>query len=58
MLVPAGGARAQFLITGNDEKVPVDQTTGKIVTHQPGKDTVSSIDIADPVKPRTFRISS
>jgi hypothetical protein len=58
VLVPAGGARAQFPITCNDEKVPVDQTTGKIVTHQPGKDTVSSIDIADPVKPRTVRISS
>jgi hypothetical protein len=39
--------------------VPVDQTARKIVTpHQPGKDTVPSIDIADPVKPRTVRISS
>ena len=27
-------------------------TTGKIVTHPPGKDTVSIIDITDPVKPR------
>jgi hypothetical protein len=52
LLVPAGVARAQFLITGNDEKVSVDETTGKIVNHPAGKDTVSIIDIADPVKPR------
>jgi len=52
LLLPAGVARAQLLITGNDEKVSVDETTGKIVTHPPGKDTVSIIDIADPVKPR------
>ena len=52
LLGSAGVARAQLLITGNDEKVSVDETTGKMVTHPPGKDTVSIIDIADPVKPR------
>jgi DNA-binding beta-propeller fold protein YncE len=51
LLEPAGGARAQLLITGNDEKVSFDET-GKTVTHPPGKDTVSIIDIRDPTKPR------
>src|SRR6478672_12365794 len=51
LLAPAGGARAQLLITGNDEKVSFDET-GKTVTHPPGKDTVSIIDIRDPTKPR------
>src|SRR5712671_5214106 len=40
LLAPAGNARAQLLITGNDEKVSFDET-GKTVTHPPGKDTVS-----------------
>ena len=39
LLAPAGNARAQLLITGNDEKVSFDET-GKTVTHPPGKDTV------------------
>lgn len=52
LLLPAGGARAQLLITGNDEKVSFDETAGKTITHPAGKDTVSIIDIADPVKPR------
>ena len=51
LLVPAGGARGQLLITGNDEKVSFDET-GKTVTHPPGKDTVSIIDIREPTKPR------
>jgi DNA-binding beta-propeller fold protein YncE len=46
-----GVARAQFLITGNDEKVWFDDT-GKTVNQPPGKDTVSIIDIHDPIKPR------
>ena len=52
LLLPAGGARAQLLITGNDEKVSFDETAGKTINHPAGKDTVSIIDIADPVKPR------
>jgi DNA-binding beta-propeller fold protein YncE len=51
LLALAGGARGQLLITGNDEKVSFDET-GKTVTHPPGKDTVSIIDIRDPTKPR------
>ena len=51
VLAPAGNARAQLLITGNDEKVSFDET-GKTVTHPLGKDTVSIIDIRDPTKPR------
>jgi len=50
----AGGiqaAQAQLLIGGNDEKITWDDT-GKIVTHAPGKDTVSIIDIANRTKPR------
>ena len=44
--------RAQLLITGNDEKVSFDENTGKTITHPAGKDTVSIIDITDPVKPK------
>jgi YVTN family beta-propeller protein len=51
LLAPAGDAGAQLLITGNDEKVSFD-ATGKTVTHPPGKDTVSVIDIREPTKPR------
>src|SRR5690242_9038952 len=52
LLASAGPARAQFLITGNDEKVSFDENTGKTITHPAGKDTVSIIDIADPAKPK------
>ena len=45
-LLSTGGAQAQLLITGNDEKVSFDANTGKTVTHPPGKDTVSIIDVA------------
>jgi hypothetical protein len=51
LLAPTVGARGQLLITGNDEKVSFD-ATGKAVTHPPGKDTVSVIDIREPTKPR------
>ena len=51
LLVPAGAAQAQMLITGNDEKVWFDET-GKTVNQPPGKDTVSIIDIHDPTKPK------
>jgi DNA-binding beta-propeller fold protein YncE len=52
LLAPVQAARAQLLIIGNDEKVSFDENTGKTVTHPAGKDTVSIIDIADPVKPK------
>ena len=51
LFVPAGPIQAQFLITGNDEKVWFDET-GKTVNQPPGKDAVSIIDIADRTKPR------
>jgi hypothetical protein len=51
LFVSAGPARAQMLITGNDEKVWFDET-GKTVNQAPGKDTVSIIDIREPTKPR------
>jgi DNA-binding beta-propeller fold protein YncE len=51
LLLTVGVARAQLLITGNDEKVWFDET-GKTVNQPPGKDTVSIIDIHDPIKPR------
>jgi hypothetical protein len=46
----SGSAPAQLLITGNDERASFDET-GKTVTHPPGKDTVSIIDIREPTKP-------
>jgi hypothetical protein len=49
LLAPDSGTRAQFLITGNDEKVSFDET-GKTVRHPAGKDSVSIIDIHDPTK--------
>src|SRR5437763_10793681 len=52
LLMPLHAARAQVLITGNDEKVSFDENTGKMITHPAGKDTVSIIDIADPAKPK------
>lgn len=51
LLLAAGAAPAQLLITGNDEKVWFDET-GKTVNQPPGKDTVSIIDIRDSIKPR------
>ena len=52
MLLAGGGAGAQMLITGNDEKVSFDANTGKTIMHPAGKDTVSIIDIAVPAKPK------
>src|SRR6516165_1576570 len=52
LVLSAGVSRAQLLITGNDEKVRFDPATGKTVNQAPGKDTVSIIDIHDPIKPR------
>jgi hypothetical protein len=52
LVQPLDAARAQFLITGNDEKVSFDENTGKTITHPAGKDTVSIIDITDRVKPK------
>ena len=51
LLASAGPARAQLLITGNDEKVSFYENTGKTITHPAGRDTVSIIDIVDPAKP-------
>ncbi len=47
----ASSARAQLLISGNDEKM-VWNDAGKPVLMEPGKDTVSIIDIKNRVKPR------
>jgi hypothetical protein len=52
LLMPSDATRAQLLITGNDEKVSFDENSDKTITHPPGKDTVSIIDIADPAKPK------
>jgi DNA-binding beta-propeller fold protein YncE len=52
LLMPSDATLAQLLITGNDEKVSFDENTGKTITHPPGKDTVSIVDIADPAKPK------
>jgi DNA-binding beta-propeller fold protein YncE len=52
LLMPSDATLAQLLITGNDEKVSFDENTGKTITHPPGKDTVSIIDISDPAKPK------
>jgi DNA-binding beta-propeller fold protein YncE len=52
VLLPTGSVRGQLLITGNDEKVSFDASSGKTVSHPPGKDTVSIIDIGDPARPK------
>jgi DNA-binding beta-propeller fold protein YncE len=51
-LLATASARAQLLITGNDEKVSFDPAAGKTVTHPAGKDTVSIINIGDPARPK------
>lgn len=50
-LLAASEARAQWLISGNDEKVAFDPD-GKRTLQPAGKDTVSIIDIRDRLKPR------
>ena len=49
--VLAPESRAQWLISGNDEKVAFD-ADGKRLVQPPGKDSVSVIDIRDRVKPK------
>jgi DNA-binding beta-propeller fold protein YncE len=51
LLAPMAAARAQLIITGNDEKQNWD-SAGKQINSPPGKDTVSIIDIRDRTKPR------
>ena len=45
---PAG---AQLMIVGNDEKITFDDN-GKAVNHEPGRDTVSIVDLSKPEAPR------
>ena len=47
----AHGARAQFLISGNDEKRSWD-AAGKLIDLPPGKDSVSIIDIRNRIEPK------
>src|SRR5262249_25268819 len=45
-----GGANAQLMIVGNDEKLTIED--GKAVPHDPGHDTVSIVDISKPDDPK------
>jgi DNA-binding beta-propeller fold protein YncE len=47
----ASGARAQYLVTGNDEKRGYDDK-GKMIETAPGKDSVSIVDIGNRVQPK------
>ena len=49
LLLGAAAAKAQLIISGNDEKQGFEG--GKPVTHPPGKDTLSIIDISNRSKP-------
>ena len=49
--VASGTAAAQLMIVGNDEKITWDES-GKTVNHEPGKDTVSIVDLSKPEAPR------
>ncbi len=51
LVLSSGFARAQLLVSGNDEKQTWDDA-GKAVLSAPGRDTVSFIDIGDRVHPR------
>lgn len=51
LLAGAASARAQLIISGNDEKETWDDT-GKQINRPPGNDTVSIIDIGNRAKPR------
>jgi DNA-binding beta-propeller fold protein YncE len=51
LCAPSINARAQIIVSGNDEKVLWDNA-GQIVQLPPGKDTISFIDIADPENPK------
>ncbi len=46
-----GPANAQTMIVGNDEKITWDEN-GKAVQHEPGKDTLSVVDISKPDAPK------
>jgi DNA-binding beta-propeller fold protein YncE len=46
----AGTARAQFLVSGNDEKRSWDES-GKMIDQPPGRDSVSIVDIRNRVQP-------
>ncbi len=48
-----GGARAQYLVSGNDEKRGFDEN-GKMIEQAPGKDSVSIIDIRNRVEPKVI----
>jgi hypothetical protein len=56
LLMPSDATLAQLLITGNDEKVSFDENTGKTITHPPGKDTVSIVDIPTLLSRRSWSI--
>jgi DNA-binding beta-propeller fold protein YncE len=47
----ASAAQAQMMIVGNDEKLTFDDA-GKAVNHEPGKDSVSIVDISKPEAPK------
>jgi DNA-binding beta-propeller fold protein YncE len=47
----ATSAQAQFIVSGNDEKVAFNDA-GKLVINPPGKDTVSIIDISKRTEPQ------
>jgi DNA-binding beta-propeller fold protein YncE len=47
----ATSAQAQFIVSGNDEKVTFNDA-GKLVINPPGKDTVSIIDISKRTEPQ------
>jgi DNA-binding beta-propeller fold protein YncE len=51
LLLCAGAARAQYLVTGNDETRSWDEN-GHPLIFTPGKDTVSVIDIRNRMEPR------
>jgi DNA-binding beta-propeller fold protein YncE len=56
----SGPAGAQLMIVGNDEKITFDDS-GKAISHEPGRDTVSIVDLSKPEAPRvaaTFALAN
>jgi len=49
--VGASAVQAQLMIVGNDEKITFDENN-KAVNHEPGKDSVSIVDISKPDAPK------
>jgi DNA-binding beta-propeller fold protein YncE len=47
----SGAAGAQVMIVGNDEKLTWDENN-KLIRHEPGKDSLSIVDISKPEAPR------